>query len=236
MEKAKHLEADLYPPIKNFLLQNGYTVRSEVADCDVAALRGDELTVVELKLRLNLDVILQACDRQRVADRVYIAVPRPKKYPPRYKSLLTLLRRLEIGLLEVTLSARVTRVHEVLQPVLLDMALAKARAKKRRARMEQEIIRRSDDYNIGGTTRRKQLTAYREEAVALALHLYECGPMRAAAAKNALDIPKAYRIMYQNYYGWFCRQEDGCYAVTEKGVKEAQTFAQTMAAAANPDE
>ncbi len=38
-------ETDLYPPIRDFLTAQGYTVRSEVNHCDITAVRGDELSI-----------------------------------------------------------------------------------------------------------------------------------------------------------------------------------------------
>ena len=59
-------ETDLYPPVKRYLEDQGYTVKGEIDDCDVVAVRsGDTPVVVELKLTLNLNVILQAVARQR---------------------------------------------------------------------------------------------------------------------------------------------------------------------------
>ena len=59
--KPKMKETDLYPPVKRYLEGQGYAVKGEIHDCDVVAVRGDEAPViVELKLNLNLEVILQA--------------------------------------------------------------------------------------------------------------------------------------------------------------------------------
>ena len=57
-------ESDLYPPVKQFLESQGYGVKGEVQDCDVLSVRGEEEPViVELKLSLNLNVILQVVER-----------------------------------------------------------------------------------------------------------------------------------------------------------------------------
>ena len=77
MERASKIsttkEADLYPPLKEFLTHQGYEVKGEVEHCDVIAVRGDEpVVVVELKLSLNLTVVLQAVDRLQISDIVYI--------------------------------------------------------------------------------------------------------------------------------------------------------------------
>ncbi|HYD31748.1 MAG TPA: hypothetical protein VEB64_12975, partial [Azospirillaceae bacterium] len=56
-------ESELYAPIKSFLENQGYTVRGEVAACDLVAVRGDEPPViVELKLKFSLPLVLQGVD------------------------------------------------------------------------------------------------------------------------------------------------------------------------------
>ena len=68
---------DLYPPLKRFLTQQGYEVKGEVQHCDVIAVRGDEpVVVIELKLSINMTVVLQAVDRLQISDTVYIGVPK----------------------------------------------------------------------------------------------------------------------------------------------------------------
>ena len=69
-------ESDLYLPLKRFLESQHYEVKGEVQDCDVLAVRGREApVVVELKLSLNLEVILQAVERLALTSKVYIAFP-----------------------------------------------------------------------------------------------------------------------------------------------------------------
>ena len=64
-------ESDLYLPLKRFLEAQNYEVKGEVQDCDVLAVRGDEVpVVVELKLSFNLNVVLQAVDRLSVTPKV----------------------------------------------------------------------------------------------------------------------------------------------------------------------
>jgi hypothetical protein len=112
-------ETDLYAPVRDFLTAQGFTVRAEVRGCDVSAVKGDRVVVVELKLGFTLDLLLQAVRRQRVADLVYAAVPRPAKaaHEARLRENLPLLRRLELGLLVVDLRAPRALVEVALQPV-----------------------------------------------------------------------------------------------------------------------
>ncbi len=70
-------EARLYGPVKEFWTARGYTVRGEVAGCDLVARRDEELVVVELKNSMNLTLILQGIDRKAITEEVYLAVPAP---------------------------------------------------------------------------------------------------------------------------------------------------------------
>ena len=72
---TKRLETDLYPPIKTMLEQQGFVVKGEIKQCDVMALRDEQMLVVELKTTLNLTLILQAVERLALTEFVYIAVP-----------------------------------------------------------------------------------------------------------------------------------------------------------------
>ena len=93
-------EVDLYPPVKQFLSQQGYEVKGEVRDCDVIAVRGDEPSVVvELKLTFNLTVVLQAVDRLQISEVVYIGVPQGLAVLRRHrKKVIKLARMLGLGL------------------------------------------------------------------------------------------------------------------------------------------
>ena len=77
-------ETSLYPAIKRFLEVAGFEVKGEVRGCDIVAVRLGEaltLTIVEMKLGLTLDLLLQATDRGRVADEVWLAVPATRSRP-----------------------------------------------------------------------------------------------------------------------------------------------------------
>lgn len=56
-------ETELYLPVKEYLEERGYTVRGEVRSCDLAAVRGGELVLVELKMAFNLELVLQGNER-----------------------------------------------------------------------------------------------------------------------------------------------------------------------------
>ena len=101
MDKIK--ESDLYQPIKDYLDSLGYDTKGEVKDCDITAIKDDELIVVELKKGFTIELLYQAIERQKIADSVYVAIPLPKRgyKNPHYKDLVTISKRLEVGLIFV---------------------------------------------------------------------------------------------------------------------------------------
>ena len=74
----KHKECEMYEPIKNLLVSQGFIVRGEVKGCDIAAVQGETLWVVEMKLSANITLVYQAMERQNGATGVFVAIPRPK--------------------------------------------------------------------------------------------------------------------------------------------------------------
>jgi len=111
-------EADLYLPVKRFLESQHYEVKGEVRECDVLAIRGEEdPVVVELKLSLNLGVILQAVDRLALSPKVYVGVPvRCGALNSRGKPIVKLLRMLGLGLLAIDPGAETGSVEVLLDP------------------------------------------------------------------------------------------------------------------------
>ena len=93
-------------PVKRLFENKGYTVNGEVCDIDLTASNGEELIAVEMKKSINMSLILQAIKRQRITEKVYVAVPRPeyrKRFYKEFKEKEYLLRRLEVGLILVAL-------------------------------------------------------------------------------------------------------------------------------------
>ena len=111
-------EAELYEPVRSFLKKRGYTVHGEVRGCDVVAQKQEELIVIELKRRFSLQLLMQAVERQEYADSVYVALPvaSATSYPPNYRDLRRLLKRLELGLLLVRYLKRSVRVEVAFHP------------------------------------------------------------------------------------------------------------------------
>ena len=218
-------ECDLSPPIQAYLTAQGYTVRAEVNGCDITAVLGDDLIVVELKQRFSTDLLLQATDRQRIADSVYVALPADSVGKDRYggkrfRGIEHLLKRLELGLILVHFAPDTdapTGVEIVMHPI----AEPKPRRKPavRRTILREIAGRASGDYNIGGVTKRSILTAYREQAIFLACCLDRYGPQTPTVLRARGTSPKAQKILFRNVYGWFERRERGVYAL-RAGVRD----------------
>jgi len=99
---VKLLETDLYQPIKKHLVQLGFEVKGEIKNCDIVAQKEELLIIIELKLSLNISLLLQAVDRFSLADNVYIAIPKQcTLYKKQSKQVKKLIKRLGIGLIIV---------------------------------------------------------------------------------------------------------------------------------------
>jgi hypothetical protein len=205
---ARRREVDLYPAVKGFLESEGFDVKGEVAGCDVVAVRGAEAPViVELKLSFTLGLVLQAVDRLRVSDVVYLAVPAEAT---RRRGIRSLCRRLGLGLLAVHGPRQ--RVEVVAEPG----PYRPARDRRRAVRIVAEHARRRGDPTPGGASRVPIMTAYRQEAVRIAEALRE-GPATVAALRRAAEAPNAGPILRRDVYGWFERVERGTYRLRDGG-------------------
>lgn len=213
-------ETDLYPPVKSFLENLGYEVKSEVNGCDVVAQKDDAPPlIVELKRSLSLDLVLQGVARLSLTDEVYLAIGRPdtpnkrRNWRARRRQVQSLCRRLGLGLMVVDISARPDRAVEV----LLDPAPYQPRKNvKRRNRLQSEFRARTGDPNTGGSTRTTIMTAYRQDAVRCAEALY-AGERPLAEIRTISGVSRAASILQKNHYGWFERVSRGVYTLTSLG-------------------
>lgn len=215
-------EYQLYEPVKAFLEAQGYEVKAEVSGCDVVAVRGKEPpVVVELKMRFNLELLLQAADRLSISDTVYIAVadgPR-SGLRRRGKRALKLCRMLGFGVLLVRLPK--SGVGHV-TPVQDSGVYEPRRNPRRSKRLLKEFVERVGDPNIGGVTRTPIITAYRQSALRLVAHLAS-GEARTKDIRAGTGLDQASTILQRNVYGWFDRTARGVYALSPKG-REAEAL------------
>ena len=218
--RVSHNEIDLYDPVRRYFTESGYTVRGEVADCDVIAARKDaQLIAIELKMALNLSVIIQATQRQRLCQEVWIAVPRPgcSLRSRRWQHLLHLLGRLELGLLLVGLDQPGQPVEAVLLPRLMDRSQLIRRNKPRYEQMKREFWGRHGDHNKGGSSKIRRITVYREQALLAAALLQQMESASAAVLQQMGAPAKTWNILHDNHYHWFERLDRGRYTLTAEG-------------------
>jgi hypothetical protein len=91
-------ETELYAPLKAFFESRGFQVKGEVHACDLVASRGDEILIVEMKRVFNLDLVLQAIDRQKLSANVYVAVEQPRgRGRRRWRKMVKLCRMAQNG-------------------------------------------------------------------------------------------------------------------------------------------
>lgn len=214
-------ETDLYPAVKRLLESQGFEVKAEVKSCDVMAVRGDEPPiVVELKNGLTLQLIYQAIDRLSITDLVYIAIAKPKRAVP--SEAQKLCKRLGLGLLVVSKSGSVDILAE---PV----PYSPRPNKNRKTALLKEFHKRKGDPNIGGSTKTKLMTAYKQDALRCLSHLNHNGPTKIAELRNSTKVDRAATILRSDYYGWFIKRDRGIYGLTEIGFKAISEFAITIA-------
>jgi len=218
------VETDLYQPVKDLLEINDFYVDGEVNSCDVVGIKDEALVIVELKLNISLKLILQAINRQKLTDEVYIAVP-SSKITRKTKDILLLLKRLGIGLISVSLMSSKPNAQVILEPKLFDIKKSQQRSKKKRIKLEEEIKGRIKNTNIGGTSKRKILTMYKEMSLYIVCCLELNGPLSPKELKKiGADEKKTNSILINNYHYWFRRIRKGVYEITNEGQKAIDIY------------
>ena len=212
-------ESDLYQPLKAYLEAQGYEVKGEVQNCDVLAVRRNERPiVVELKLNLNLQVILQSVERLALTPNVYIGVPRKTRIVTKERKRINkMLRRLGVGLILIDTEHNTNSVNVALDPT----PYKPRESNVRKQRLLGEFAKRVGDPNAGGSEKRKGImTAYRQRAIFVAEFLQTAGPTKASDVAEALDLSEARTILYRNHHGWYERVNKGVYALSPRGKTE----------------
>jgi hypothetical protein len=217
-------ESDLYNPLKIYLENQGYSIGAEVKECDLVAIKGDEMILIELKTRVSVALLIQAARRKDISESVYIAVPVPqgKKDLPNSRGLKNLLRKLEVGLILVRFMKTKTRVDMVLHP--------KPYEKRMRPGKHNSILRevngRYGEFNKGGIpTTEERITAYRQESIRLAVLLKKQGEASPAWLRKLSARPdKVQPILSQNLYGWFDRVKRGVYSLNPVGLTALERY------------
>lgn len=225
--------------------------------CDLVGLKAgeDEPLIVEMKKTFNLALLLQGIERLKLTPYVYLAVEksRAKKgaVNQRWGELSGLCKQLGLGLMTVTFYKTKAPFVEVLcEP---EQAVQRGRtAVRRKERLLYEFRERSGDYNTGGVTRAKLVTAYREKALKVAAVMnaaelaYQAAQVQAdppegiepglvpwagispAKIKDQSGIGSTAAILQHNYYGWFRRISRGRYSLTPAGVQALTDYASVL--------
>lgn len=218
--QVKFIETALYPAVKTFLEGHGFTVKGEICGCDVVAVRDGEpglLVICELKLSFTLELVLQAVDRLRAADEVWLAVSASRRGRDRDERVRRLCRLLGVGLLAVDVGR--ARVE-----VLAEPAAWRPRPNlPLRRRILREHGRRRGDPQAGGSSGQPIMTAYRQRALDMAVAML-------AAAQRPRDLrplaDDAGTILSRNVYGWFERVRPGLYCLSAAGIVVATGLAE----------
>ncbi|WP_413823244.1 DUF2161 domain-containing phosphodiesterase [Tateyamaria sp.] len=213
-------ETDLYPAVKTFLEGQGYVVKSEVGAADVVAVRGGEPPViVELKLGFSLTLVHQCVARLSVADEVYMAVEhgKGKRFLKSVKDMTRLCRRLGLGLMTVRIKDALVQVHCDPGPY------APRKNTRKQGQLLKEFAGRVGDPNDGGQTRVGLVTAYRQDALKLAVYLFEVGACKGADVAQDTGVKRATTMMRDNHYGWFEKVDKGVYGLTDSGAEAVTT-------------
>jgi hypothetical protein len=118
-----------------------------------------------------------------------------------------------LGLLFVSFTTGKPNVQIVFHPTPYN----RKRDNRRRRALLREVHGRSRDFNRGGSTGRKLVTAYRENAIHIACALAMVGDASPAAVRKLGTGPKTQNILYDNVYDWFERVDRGVYRLKESG-------------------
>lgn len=227
---AKLYEVDLYKPIQDYFIQREYEVYGEVNHCDLIAVKENELIIVELKLNLSVELLIQATKRQRLSENVYIAIPKPNYsfFSKKWKNICYLIRRLELGLIIVSFQQNKGQAEIKITPSHFDRKKSMQTSRKVRERLLDEIKGRNGDNNIGGSNKTKIMTAYKESCIYIACCFERFGPLSPKALRNIGTGKKTLSILNKNYYGWFTRIKRGTYCISELGKKELEEYPQLV--------
>ncbi|AOZ92052.1 DUF2161 family putative PD-(D/E)XK-type phosphodiesterase [Paenibacillus crassostreae] len=220
-------ETELYEPLKIFFEQQGYTIKGEVRLCDLVGVKEGavEPLIVEMKKTFNLSLLLQGMERLKMSSNVYLAVERSRAkrgaVNQRWGELSVLCRRLGLGLITITFYKTKQPFVEVLT-FPTDQVIPLTKNKRRQSRLIDEFHERSGDYNVGGSTRTKLITSYREKALRIALPLRDADSkgLSPLSLRNTTGIGNASAILQHNYYGWFVRVSRGRYILTPLGMSD----------------
>lgn len=209
-------ETELYAPLKEVFENNGYTVRGEVKNCDFVAEKDGRFVIVEMKTAFNLKLVYQALERRKMAEEVYVCIPRPKTGARgrTWRNMTDLLKEIRVGLITVAVDSPVKTVE-----VVLDSFEREAKGKRAEG-LKKEFEARKLDLNTGGVNKTKLITAYREKSVKMAVLCLLKDEISLKEARSLNCNESELKAFSTNHYNWFERVDKGVYKLSEKGTEE----------------
>ncbi len=213
-------ETDLFKPVRSLFLKEGYDVQGEILQADLFAVKDNKIVIVELKLQMSLKLIYQVIDRQMVTPHVYMAIPKLviKKHQKNHNQFTQLLKKLGVGLIEVTLDEAVI----IIEPNENHITNKKSSSAKKKV-MLNEFNQRDQYLTVGGTNGKK-MTYYREQTLEIAKAIHTLGEASLKLIKEYTRIEKTAAILRDNYDGWFQKNEKGLHELSPLGKKEIEQY------------
>jgi hypothetical protein len=215
------LETDLYQPVKSFFESQGYTVKAEINDIDILAIKEDITIAIELKVKISLKLIYQVIERQKLVDNVFLAIPKDsyKSHQNSIKHFQLLLKRLNLGLILIDEK----RVEVVFEPNHYDLNKSKSLNKRRKEKLLNTFNNLNSDPNKGGS-KGKRMTVYKQNAIKIASLLAVKPGLSPKEIINETGVLNTQSILQKNFYGWFQKSSYASYLLTEKGMAEYKKY------------
>lgn len=189
-------------------------VKGEVKGCDVVLARDGQMSVVELKKSFNMTLLYQALDRKKLAGTVYIAIPR-RVFMKNRGHITYILEKLDVGLIIVAMDSPLHSVDVVFVP-----KEGRSRNNARSRALTAEMAGRTFDGNVGGSARKKLLTAHRERNIHIACVLEKIGHAKPAQLVKEFGCHKnTGQTLLRNIYGWFEKTAVGTYGLSGAGIE-----------------
>ena len=220
-------ETELFSPVKVLLESLGFDVYAEARNCDVVGRKKEELVIVELKKNLNLTLLSQGIQRQKLTHQVFLCTPETDRKNKSLRSKEEVVRRLGLGLITVYKSPIRSTAKIAFEPRSENRVDLREKQK-----LLAELDNRSVNSNIGGSNRVPIYTAYKETSLVIANLLKKAGPTKLKNIRG-LAGKKTDSILSKNFYGWFKRVKRGEYAINERGLEELKKFGEINALLCN---
>lgn len=215
-------EEDFYKPIKEYFENEGFNVKAEINDCDCVCVKDDVIVICEFKLSFNISLVFQGMDRQKISDYVYLCIPRYKGRAG-YRNFLKakeLVKKLGLGLIIVSLDSKYQTIDIAVEPTLN----TDRKNKRKKDSLLKEYNGRNFDLNVGGQTRKKINTAFKEKCIMLLCILEKEEEISTREIMSKYKMDKSITgILYRNIFGFFIKTENySSYKMSEKGKLELE--------------